>query len=99
MHAYVINLARSTDRRAHITAELQRVGLDFEFISAVDGRTLDLSDSTLIDPSLVSRCVFPAGTVGCALSHFHVYQKILEDGRDTALVLEDDVILPDDLVI
>ena len=97
MYAYVINLARSKDRRAHITAELQRAGLDYEVISAVDGRTLDLSGSTLIDPSLASRCEFPAGTVGCALSHFHVYQKILEDGRDRALVLEDDVILPADL--
>ena len=63
MHVYVINLARSRDRRAHITAELQRAGLDFEFIPAVDGRTLDLSDSTLIDPSLASRCLFPAGTM------------------------------------
>src|SRR5271156_7071472 len=97
MHAYVINLARSKDRRAHITAELQRARLDYEVITAVDGRTLDLSGSTLIDPSLASRCEFPAGTVGCALSHFHVYQKILEDGRDRALVLEDDVTLPADL--
>jgi glycosyl transferase family 25 len=98
MHVYVINLARSRDRRAYITAELQRAGVDFEFIPAVDGRTLDLSDSTLIDPSMTvfSGCNFP-GTNGCALSHFHTYQKILEDRRDEALVLEDDVILPADL--
>ena len=97
MHVYVINLARSLDRRAHITNECQRAGLDFEIVPAVDGRTLDLCDSTLIDPSLESRWPFPAGTAGCVLSHFHIYQKILEDGRDRALVLEDDVILPADL--
>jgi glycosyl transferase, family 25 len=97
VHAYVINLARSTDRRAHITAQLQRAGLEYEFISAVDGRALNLADSTLVDPSLVSRSVFPAGTTGCALSHLRTCQKILEDRRDRALVLEDDVILPDDL--
>ena len=97
MHAYVINLARSLDRRAHIMLECQRAGLDFEIVPAVDGRTLDLSDSTLIDPSLASRCQFPAGTAGCALSHFHIFQKILEDGRDRALVLEDDILLPADL--
>lgn len=96
MHTYVINLTRSTDRRAYITAELQRTGVDFEFISAVDGRTLDLGDSALIDPSVASECKFP-GTYACPLSHFHTYQKILEDGRDRALVLEDDVILPNDL--
>ncbi len=97
MYAYVINLARSTDRQAHITAELERAEMDFEIVPAVDGRTLDLSDSTLVDPSLVSRCQFPAGAAGCALSHFRIYQKILEDSRDRALVLEDDVLLPADL--
>jgi glycosyl transferase family 25 len=97
MHTYVINLARSPDRRAHITAELQRAGLDFEIIPAVDGRTVDLSDSALIDPTVASQWQFPAGTAGCALSHFHVYQKILEDGPERALVLEDDVTLPADL--
>ena len=97
MHVYVINLARSVDRRAHITVECQSAGLDFEIIPAVDGRTLDLSDSTLIDPSLTSGWPFPAGTAGCVLSHLHIYQKIIEDGRDRALVLEDDVILPADL--
>jgi glycosyl transferase, family 25 len=97
MHAYVINLARSPDRLAHIVAELQRTGLDYEITPAVDGRSLDLNDSTLIDPSLPSRCPFPAGAAGCALSHFHIYRKILEESRDRALILEDDVILPDDL--
>ncbi len=95
MHAYVINLARSPDRRAHITAELQRTGLEYEIVPAVDGRTLDLADSALIDhPLLAARCPFPAGAAGCALSHLKTYEKILEDGRDQALVLEDDVTLP-----
>jgi glycosyl transferase, family 25 len=97
MHAYVINLARSPDRRAHIVAELQRTGLTYEIIPAVDGRTLDLDDTTLIDPLLASRSPFVAGAAGCALSHFYAYQKIIEDGRDRALILEDDVRLPADL--
>jgi len=76
---------------------LQRTELDYEIVPAVDGRNLDLNDSTLIDPSLPSRCPFPAGAAGCALSHLTIYQKILEDSRDRALILEDDVILPSDL--
>jgi glycosyl transferase family 25 len=97
MHAYVINLARSSDRRAYITAELQRAGLDYQIIPAVDGRTLDLTDPYLIDPSLASLWKFPVGTAGCAMSHIRTYQKILEDGRDLAMVLEDDVKVPPDL--
>jgi glycosyl transferase family 25 len=97
MHAYVINLARSPDRRAHIVAELQRTGLTYEFIDAVDGRNLDLDDTTLVDPVLIARYSFPAGTAGCSLSHLSAYKKILADGFEHALILEDDIALPTDL--
>lgn len=98
MHAYVVNLARSLDRRAHITAELKRTDLvDYEFIAAVDGRNLDLSDTSIIDPSFLTKVVFPEGTAGCALSHTDIYGKIIAAGLDKALVIEDDVTLPADL--
>jgi glycosyl transferase family 25 len=97
MHAYVINLARSQDRRAHMNAELSKTGLDYQIVPGVDGRELDLNVSDLIDPSFLSRYPFSAGTAGCALGHLQAYRAILEDGRDEALVLEDDVTLPVDL--
>src|SRR5690349_9340583 len=97
MHAYVINLARSVDRRAHITTELGKTKLDYEVITAVEGRDLDLRDSTIIDPSLLAKNSYPAGTAGCALSHLRAYQKMVADGLDEALILEDDVTLPADL--
>ncbi len=105
MYAYVINLARSLDRRAHITAELKKTGLDYEIITAVDGRDLDLGNRTIIDPSLpyidpslpVVDSGLAAGSAGAALSHLSVYRKIIADGLDKALVLEDDVTLPADL--
>jgi glycosyl transferase family 25 len=97
MRVYVINLARSLDRRAHIIAELKKTGLDYQIITAVDGRNLDLSDPTIVDPSLATKTVSMAGAAGCALSHLSAYKKIIADGLDAALVLEDDVILPADL--
>lgn len=97
MHAYVINLERSPDRRTHIIAELSRTGLDYEIITGVDGRDLDLGDPAVVDPSLVNANPFPAGVVGTALSHLKVYQKIMADNADKALVLEDDATLPADL--
>ena len=97
MHAYVINLARSHDRRAHITAELKKTGVDYEIMTAVDGRDFDLNDPALVDPSLSNLSQFLAGTTGAALSHMNVCKKIIADGLDKALVLEDDVILPADL--
>jgi glycosyl transferase, family 25 len=97
LYAYVINLARSLDRRAHITAELSKTGLSYEIVTAVEGRDVDLSDTDLIDPSLTYMTHFLAGTSGAALSHLSIYRKIIEDGLDKALVLEDDVTLPADL--
>jgi glycosyl transferase, family 25 len=97
MHVYVINLARSLDRRAHITAELKKTGLDYQIITAVDGHDLDLSDLSIVDPSLATKTVSMAGAAGCALSHLSAYRNIIADGLDAALILEDDVILPADL--
>jgi glycosyl transferase, family 25 len=105
VRAYVINLARSLDRRAHITTELDQAGLEYQIVTAVDGRELDLDDSTIVDPSLpymnpsldvVDRGL-AAGTAGAAMSHLSVYRKIIADGLDKALVLEDDVLVPGDL--
>jgi glycosyl transferase, family 25 len=96
LRAYVINLARSLDRRAYITAELRKTGVDYEIVTGVDGRELDVSDTSIIDPSFTTS-IFPAGSAGCALSHLSVYRKIIADGLDVALVLEDDVKLPADL--
>ena len=107
MYAFAINLARSLDRRAHITAELDLSGLDYELVPAVDGRALDLDDLNLVDPALVQRfggeegapSTLLAGSVGCALSHLQVYRDIIDRGLDHALVVEEDVILPDGLAV
>jgi glycosyl transferase, family 25 len=97
VQAYVINLVRSADRRSRITAELKNTGIDYEIVTAVDGRDLDLNDIAKIDPAFL-KIEYPAGAAGCALSHLKVYAKIIADGLDKALVLEDDVILPADLM-
>lgn len=96
MHAYVINLARSADRRTHITAQLNNAGVGYELVTAVDGQELDLDDAANIDPDFLN-VEYSAGAAGCALSHLNVYAKIIADGLDKALVLEDDVIVPADL--
>lgn len=100
MRAYVINLLRSAERRAHITAELAKCSIDFEFVEAVDHRDLSLSDpriAELIAPSFLSRNGFRMGVAAAALSHLSAYRKVLDDGPDRALVLEDDVNVPEDL--
>ena len=97
IHAYVINLARSSERRAHVTAELEKTSIEYEIVEGVDGRDLNCADPQTIDPSVTGSSWFRPGVAGCALSHLRVHQKILADGRDHALVLEDDITVPGDL--
>ena len=97
MQAYVINLARSADRRAHIIAQLGKAQVNYEIVNAVDGRVLDLSDTRVVDPVFAATIVAHPGIVGCALSHLEVYGRILNDGLEIACILEDDVVLPMDL--
>lgn len=80
-----------------MTAELKKTGLDYEFLTAVEGREVDLTDTSLIDPSLPNVTQFLAGTAGAALSHLSACKKMIEEDLDAVLILEDDVVLPADL--
>ena len=92
-----MNLARSLERRAHMMDELQRVDIEYDFVDAVDGRDVDLSDIRLVDPTVSNRSPYWAGVVGCYLSQLEVHNQVLRSGADRALVLEDDVLLPTDM--
>lgn len=97
MRAYVINLARSPERRNHMRAQLATTGLPATFITAIDDREMDLRGSDDVQRSYLERPEWRPGRVGNALSHLRAYEQILADGLDQALVLEDDVTLPPDL--
>lgn len=102
MKAYVINLARATDRRSHMVRQLAQTGVEFEFIEAVDGRSVELDGNPLVDlkgiesSGKVARASVP-GSVGCTLSHLAVWRLALERDLSSVLVLEDDIELPHDL--
>ena len=100
LRAYVINLARSPERRKDMITQLTENRTDFDIVQAVDGRQLDMTDEQTIAsiaPSFLDADWFLPTHAACALSHLSVYRKILADGLDCALVLEDDVLLPTDI--
>lgn len=80
----VISLTRSTHRREYMSKQLDRLGLPWEFIDAIDGVN---GGAHRLTP----------GEVGCARSHLRCYELIIERGLDAALILEDDVALPSNL--
>lgn len=97
MKIYVVNLASATKRYQQINSQLRDLGLAYELFEAVNGSTLDeqtmeelcSTDAVKSNPTWLTK-----GAIGCALSHWGVYKKIVADGEEVALILEDDMILP-----
>jgi len=92
--AFVVNLDRRPDRLAKITRALDSIDLEFQRVSAVDGRELHLKEH--IRPWmawLYEGFSYPlTGAIGCYLSHLKIWQYIINEDIDQAMVLEDDVL-------
>ncbi|CAD6562320.1 glycosyltransferase family 25 protein [Paraburkholderia sabiae] len=89
MKIFVINLDRSTDRLNHMTVQLERLGYPWERFSALGPAQVEEMSRTLELPLLRGTCT--AGEKGAALSHYSIWEKVVKEGIDHALVLEDDV--------
>lgn len=92
---FVINLERDQDRRSYMQGELDKLGIEAEFVPAVDGSRLHQSVYQRYDQHKCLRVygvdMLPA-EVGCYLSHYKLYERILDEDIETALILEDDLI-------
>lgn len=86
MKCLVINLDRSADRLAEVTAEFARIGIPFERVAGIDAAT----GAPVIAPPLTE------AEVCCFLSHRLCWQ-IIADGPDRyGVVFEDDVVFSHD---
>lgn len=97
---FVISLCRRTDRRQHMQALLDQVGLRAEFIDAVDGKRLTPEQYATYDRKkalLVYGVEMSPAEIACHLSHLSIYRRMVEHGVDVALVLEDDIACDADL--
>ena len=96
MKTFVINLERSTGRKQYMADLLQSVGIDdYEFLKAVDGRSLTQSE---VDEVFDTKTSFKRygrdlsrGEIGCTLSHFKCYRRIVDNDINCALILEDNI--------
>ncbi|WP_083275025.1 glycosyltransferase family 25 protein [Edwardsiella hoshinae] len=96
---FVLSLDGST-RRQRILEQLQRIGLDFDFIDAINGASLPMQtiDSINVATAVRYRRAISAGEIGCALSHQKIYQIICDNQINYALILEDDVSITSGLI-
>jgi GR25 family glycosyltransferase involved in LPS biosynthesis/glycosyltransferase involved in cell wall biosynthesis len=92
----VINLERRKDRLISITNKLKFQNIEnYEIIKAVDGKNLE--------PSLFIKELFEGnnfnyrkGVIGCALSHYNLWNKLVHDkDNNYYCIFEDDIIFVD----
>lgn len=100
VHTWVINLDRSPERLARVSAQLGRLGLPWTRLAAIDARALTAEQRAALDVPSYERKhgKTPAlGELGCYLSHVEAMRALLASPHPFGLVLEDDVILHDSL--
>ena len=94
LKVFVISLERAVDRRAHMTRLLKGLGIEAEFVPAVDGRALSAEDRSQYDSRLARlnyRSEMTDTEIACYLSHYRIYERICRDGLPMALIMEDDI--------
>lgn len=97
---YLISLARAEDRRAHMIKQFSELGVDFELVEAVDGKKLTPDQRAMYSARAARRVnerELSTGEIACALSHCKVYRKMLREGVEEALIVEDDACLKPEL--
>ncbi|MBM0492746.1 hypothetical protein GNZ06_18085 [Aeromonas jandaei] len=97
MRIYVINLERSTERRVRITKYLSAMGIDFEFFSAIDGRSMPINGYN--DKRRITEKGHPltSGEKGVFASHRALWEQCVLL-QENLLILEDDVDFSDDFL-
>lgn len=102
LKVYVINLDRRPDRWDLASRTLKRAGFkNIERVSAVDGKMIDSQQlKKLVTPSVYQSLgkvrkhhedLGSVGAVGCYLSHYKVWNQIIETNQP-AIIVEDDLL-------
>lgn len=91
---FVISLARAKERRADMIRRLDADNLRYEIVDAVDGAALDLSQyKDRLDGEYAPKAMgrpMNNGEIGCYLSHYNLWGRIVSEQIPYAVVLEDD---------
>ena len=98
---FVISLARAEGRRAAMRARLDKAGLRYEIVDAIDGAGLDITPHIYRFHQRKFNRKFGRDMtpreVACYLSHYQLWERIANAKNHCALVLEDDADWDEDL--
>lgn len=95
---YMINLERRPERRLKMEQSFREIGLLVEHIPAFDGQTI--TDEFLLEKNInflpgytdpYHHRPMTKGEIGCFLSHFYIWEKMIVENLNEILILEDDI--------
>jgi glycosyl transferase family 25 len=97
---FVLSLADSINRRTLIQRQFDELGIEFQFIDAIDGRNgLDPENESLVDREASVknlRRIMHDSEFATALSHLKIYKLMVDYGYKGAVIIEDDAVLSAD---
>jgi len=92
INSFVISLPFRSDRRKHIIKQFKNVDIPYSFFVATNGYSMNgnyKNYSTHMSQQNLSR-----GSLGCAISHIRLWEKLSQYSEDQIfLIFEDDIIL------
>jgi GR25 family glycosyltransferase involved in LPS biosynthesis len=94
LDTYVVNLDRSQDRMLAMKKQLERQGMAFTRVPAIEGSRLSASE-VRENTTLMCGLTCTASMIGCGMSHRKVWRQVMRSNR-AGLVFEDDAVLVDD---
>ena len=89
----IINLKKRTDRREKMETKLKDANINkYEFFEAINGKELT-STPELLSLFKMNDFNYKKGVMGCALSHIHLWNNLINDkDNDFYVILEDDIV-------
>lgn len=94
---YVISLRSSAGRKKDITDSLNNSGILHTVVEAVNGSELSDKEVMSISSGIFKQGFYSRnllkGEIGCVLSHFSLYRKMIDEDIEIACILEDDAVI------
>lgn len=95
---FMVNLVRRDERRKKMEKNFDLLGMEVEHFAAVDGKTMSeewIKQQGIefmpgfVDPYHDRPMTY--GEIGCFISHYMIWKKMIEENLELVLILEDDV--------
>ena len=91
MKIFIINLKRDSDKREKMKQKLDKLNINYEFFDAIDGTNTEHGGIYTGWVDSYHNRYITKGEVGCSLSHYYIWENIINENIETAIILEDDV--------